>query len=93
MSYTFNANLIGKDKNKFSKSNKEFRFEKISLIAKFGNSENIAKKTDDIREPKLFNIDIKKLSNPNNLKNLNISLLSIVAKKVYNNFYIIHQIK
>ena len=54
---------------KFSKSGKNLRYEKISLIAKLGNEQNIAKKkSDGIREPKTFYIDMNQFNSPKHWK-------------------------
>jgi hypothetical protein len=64
---TFNTNKIGIQK--FSKSGKNLRFEKISLTAKLGNPQYIVKKrSDGIRETKTFYIDMNKFNSPKHLE-------------------------
>ena len=66
---TINVNKKSQRLQKFSKSGKNLRFEAISLMAKLGNSENLLKKkTEMIKEPKTFYIDINKLNTPQNNK-------------------------
>ena len=60
---TFNTSKIGIQK--FSKSGKNLRFEKISLTSKLGNPQYIVKKkSDGIRETKTFYIDMNQFNSP-----------------------------
>ena len=64
---TFNSNKIGIQK--FSKSGKNLRFEKISLTAKLGSPQYIVKKkSDGIRETKTFYIDMNQFKCPKHLE-------------------------
>ena len=59
-----------------SKSNKNLRFEKISLTAKINNENLAKKKSDGIKETKTFYIDINKLNTPkDSKKNINKSTI------------------
>ena len=63
-----NQLIKGLQKSTYSKSNKNLRSEKISLTAKFNNNDNIIKKRSEVvRDPKTFYIDINKLNKINKL--------------------------
>ena len=64
-----NQLLKGLQKSKYSKSNKNLRSEKISLTAKFSSNENInKKKSEAVKDPKTFYIDINKVNKLNKFK-------------------------
>ena len=65
-----NQLLKGLQKSNLSKSNKNLRSEKISLTAKINNNSNeniIKKKSEVVKEPKTFYIDINKLNRINKI--------------------------
>ena len=69
---TLNINTPSQNIPKFSKSGKNLRFEKISLMTKFGNLGNVMKKNSEpINNQKTFYIDINKL-NTSKINNRNI---------------------
>ena len=75
-SNTNNNNQMFQGLKNTSKSNKNLRFEKISLTAKINNENLAKKKSDGIKETKTFYIDINKLNTPkDSKKNINKSTI------------------
>jgi hypothetical protein len=75
-SNTMSNNQMFQGLKNTSKSNKNLRFEKISLTAKINNENLAKKKSDGIKETKTFYIDINKLNTPkDSKKNINKSTI------------------